>query len=344
MAVTTEIPWGDGTGDKLYFTREASEGNQTVLVSSDANAGAERSKNVIFSAQGVEPKSLGVIQLSGGPTREFDDWVKDGDTHLWIDIVNDFQKPVDIRIRMIGTIDWGDGSAKDTANVTAYTTFSHTYADKGRYRIDLHPTSGTFYIGNATNGINVMGTRTNYYKTSALYQVELGSSIITTISAFAFYYCLGLRKVYIPKNITAIDQQAFAYCRALTQIKFEDASKITSVNNSSFFYQCYALQDIGEFAPSWGTNLSNTIRECSSLTEFRISSGVTSIAVAALNNASALRHLWVYPATPPTVANANAFTFGSSCVIHVPNGKLSAYQSANIWSNYASQMVEMPAA
>ena len=65
MAVTTEISWGDGTSDKIYLTRNASEGNQTVLVSSDANTGAARSKVVTFSASGVTPVTLTVSQAAG---------------------------------------------------------------------------------------------------------------------------------------------------------------------------------------------------------------------------------------------------------------------------------------
>lgn len=51
MAVTTEIPWGDGSGDKIYLTRNASEGDQVVRVSSDAHTGhVSRTKDVTFSA------------------------------------------------------------------------------------------------------------------------------------------------------------------------------------------------------------------------------------------------------------------------------------------------------
>jgi hypothetical protein len=59
----TTIPWGDGTGDNIYLDYSASEGNQTVAVSSDANQGLnKRQKNVTFSASGVSPVSLTVEQ------------------------------------------------------------------------------------------------------------------------------------------------------------------------------------------------------------------------------------------------------------------------------------------
>ena len=344
---TTTIPWGDGSGDNLYFTADSMSGNQNVQVSSDPNTGdTDRTKNVNFQASGVSPQPLQVIQLRGGGCTEFDDWVKDGDTHLWINIVNDYQKAQEIRIKMKGTIDWGDGSTPTSANATAYTTFTHTYSDTGRYRIDLHPTSGTFELGGGGGSANVMGTRTNNtsFRTSVLYQVELGSSIITTLTGYAFYYCYGLRRVYIPKNITSAGSSVFYYCSSLAYLEFEDATKMTTVSNANFFFGCANLQSLGGLAPDWGTTLNSVIRNCYSLTEFTIPSNVTNISAATFSNTYGLQNLWCYPSSPPAVANANAFTnINPSCVIHVPNGKLTAYQTASIWSTYASQMVEMPA-
>lgn len=48
--MVTEIPWNDGSGDKIYLTYSASEGNQTVQVTSDAYAGYnERTKDITFT-------------------------------------------------------------------------------------------------------------------------------------------------------------------------------------------------------------------------------------------------------------------------------------------------------
>ena len=64
MAVTEEIAWGDGSGDKIYLTADAFGGNQTVLVSSDANAGAARTKTVTFTAGNIT-QQLTVNQSAG---------------------------------------------------------------------------------------------------------------------------------------------------------------------------------------------------------------------------------------------------------------------------------------
>lgn len=48
--MTTQVPWGDGSGEKIYLTYGASEGNQTIQVSSDAHTGyLDRTKDIVFS-------------------------------------------------------------------------------------------------------------------------------------------------------------------------------------------------------------------------------------------------------------------------------------------------------
>ena len=49
--MTTQIGWNDGTGEKIYLSYSASEGNQTVTITSDAHTGyVERTRDITFSA------------------------------------------------------------------------------------------------------------------------------------------------------------------------------------------------------------------------------------------------------------------------------------------------------
>ena len=341
---TTQIPWGDGSNDKLYFEADSMVGNQTVAVSSDPNSGAsERSKIVNFNASGVQPQPLQIVQLGSGGI-DFDAWLKDGDTHLWINILNDYQLDQQIRIRMIGTIDWGDGSEKVTANVTEYTTFTHTYTQKGKYRIDLHPTSGTFYLGGGNTTYNVMGTSgtNNYWRAAALYQVEIGSSIITAITMNAFAYCYGLQRIYIPKTITELARNMFYVNSSLREIIFEDETRAVTSNilNQGLYY-CYSLQSISGFSLGGGTLMSATFRNCYCLNKVTIPSTITDIAANTFALMYGLKDFYCLPTTPPTVAAATAFSnLPADCVIYVPIGSLSAYQAKQYWSSYSSQMVE----
>lgn len=48
--MVTEVPWNDGTGEKIYLTYGASEGNQTISVTSDAHTGyVNRTKDIVFT-------------------------------------------------------------------------------------------------------------------------------------------------------------------------------------------------------------------------------------------------------------------------------------------------------
>lgn len=48
--MTTQVEWGDGSGDKIYLTYGASEGTQTIAITSDPNVGyTTRTKDITFS-------------------------------------------------------------------------------------------------------------------------------------------------------------------------------------------------------------------------------------------------------------------------------------------------------
>lgn len=48
--MVTQIGWDDGTGEKIYLSYAASEGNQTVTITSDAHTGyIDRTKDITFS-------------------------------------------------------------------------------------------------------------------------------------------------------------------------------------------------------------------------------------------------------------------------------------------------------
>jgi hypothetical protein len=48
--MVTEVSWNDGSGDKIYLSYSASEGNQTVTITSDAHTGyVTRTKDINFT-------------------------------------------------------------------------------------------------------------------------------------------------------------------------------------------------------------------------------------------------------------------------------------------------------
>lgn len=64
--MTTQVEWGDGSGEKIYLSYAASEGNQTIQVTSDAHTGyVNRTKDINFSiiaGQTTITRTLTVVQ------------------------------------------------------------------------------------------------------------------------------------------------------------------------------------------------------------------------------------------------------------------------------------------
>ena len=269
------------------------------------------------------------------------DWIKDGDTHLWLNISTQDQKNQELRIRMKGTIDWGDGTTEGIS-VTTYTTFTHTYANLGKYRIDLKPTTGTFYLGSSSAYCTMGLLAGRIHIISSLYQVEIGTKEMNYLLGNAFNNVKGLKRVYIPKTITTIGSAIFANCTGLEYVEFEDSTTITSTTISTLFQLCPKLWKCIGFAPTNVTSFGpNVYYYCQTMEEVTIPVNIASLGASSLYLLSNLKDLWCLPTAPPTVANANTFTnFPSTAAIKVPFGSLSAYQAAENWSTYASQMVE----
>ena len=186
---------------------------------------------------------------------------------------------------------------------------------------------------------------------------------VTSIGNNTFQDCYSLASITIPNGVTILDSSTLAYCYSLASITIPNG--VTSINGNTL-QNCYLLASItipesvthigsGAFSSCYllasipilngVTNIdSSTFYNCYSLASITIPNGVTSIGSSAFNNCSSLAYLIFEPTTPPTVANANAFNnLPSDLVVYVPNGTLSAYQSASNYSGISNYMVEMSA-
>ena len=148
---------------------------------------------------------------------------------------------------------------------------------------------------------------------SGLTSVEIGDCV-TSIGKNAFSGCTSLTNATIGNGVTSIVQSAFNQCRNLTSVNIP--SSVTSIGISAFY-------------------------NCISLTSVTIGSGVTSIGGNVFLNCSSLTSITVEAITPPTL-DIRAFDNTNGCPIYVPAQSVSAYQSANYWSNYASRIQAIP--
>ena len=132
---------------------------------------------------------------------------------------------------------------------------------------------------------------------------------VTSIGESAFYNCSSITSVTIPNSVTSIGERAFYECTSLTSVTI--GNSVTSIG-----YQAFAF--------------------CTGLTSVTIGNSVTSIGDHAFTDCSGLTSVTNFANTPQEIEwqvfyNVNK----STCVLYVPAGSISAYQSADQWKSFA---------
>lgn len=152
-----------------------------------------------------------------------------------------------------------------------------------------------------------------------------------------------LTKITLPSNFTYIGSNAFQGCRNLTSITIMNTNTFTQIQSYAFS-GCYALTDF-EFPKNITTIQTYVLQNCQALENLTISETVTNIKTQAFNNVGISTAngvtITMLGSTPPSLVST-AFTNASINKIIVPQGSLTAYQTATNWSAYASYMEEAP--
>lgn len=171
-----------------------------------------------------------------------------------------------------------------------------------------------------------------------------------------FYDCTSLEMICPQKAKTYIHGEAFRACSSLRRFTKPDY-KIT--DGSYHFYYCHSIDsvDIRNDCPDMVayscyvarritihegvTSIgSQAVYNCYATEIFSIASTVTNIAAQAFCHCGGARRIKFLPSTPPTVANANAFTgIPADCVVEVPATSLEAYKAATNYGSIAAQMI-----
>ena len=201
-------------------------------------------------------------------------------------------------------------------------------------------TKGAFYDCRSLNAATIPDSIRSIEESAFQNCYSLSAVIIpdkvTSIGNSAFQNCYSLSAVTIPDKVTSIGNSAFSGCRSLSAITIPNS--IRSIEESAFS-GCRSLSavTISDKVTSIG---KNAFQNCYSLGAVTIPNIVTSIGSSVFGGCYSMIEYHLKPMTPPTI-QANTFNnIPSDCIIYVPIGTLSAYQSASNWSIYASQMVE----
>ncbi len=188
----------------------------------------------------------------------------------------------------------------------------------------------TVEYNNKTYSVTRIGTSA-FRDCTGLTSVTIPSSV-TTIDDYAFQGCSNLTSLDLPPYLEIIDEYVFRYCTSLTSIVIPNT--VTSIGRYSF-YGCTSLTDaiIGNGV----TEISYSVfRNCSALQRVTIFSGAH-IFPNVFTGCDALTEITCWATTPPYIyIDTFASSHYSNAQLYVPVGKKSAYQSANIWSNFTN--------
>jgi|GEM_PF-2846127 len=141
---------------------------------------------------------------------------------------------------------------------------------------------------------------------------------VTTIGETAFQSCFGLTAVNLPSTLVTIPYGIFKYCTGLIGT-FKLPESTTSIGLGAFAY-------------------------CSALNSINIPNSVTAIGQAAFMQCTNLASIWAYRPNPvdlSAVSNVFDYVNKATCILYVPGGSKSAYQSASKWKDFTN-ITEMP--
>ncbi len=171
-----------------------------------------------------------------------------------------------------------------------------------------------------------------FYQCTGLASVEIPNSV-KSIGDNAFSGCTGLKSVEIPNSVTSIGDSAFSGCTGLTSLTI--GNSVESIGYAAFA-GCEGLTSLT--IPNSVTSIGDhAFYRCAGLTSLTIGNNVDTIKVAAFADCIGLSMMMVKASTPPTLTDSNVFTgVTTSIPVYVPNDSLSAYQSADVWSNFTN--------
>ena len=228
-------------------------------------------------------------------------------------------------------VDWGDGTVE-----TLSTNTSHIYTNAGIYII-----SGEYVMlqGDLLDCVYVecnKGSVTNTLSPSSkILKTILNRNTATITSMFAS--CSNLQEVYL-LNAISIEQSTFQNCSSLETVYIP---KIANIGDSAFL-GCSSLKNIT--IPASVISIGDSaFWECTSLTTLTIPASVTSIGGNAFWKCTSMQEYHFLSTTPPILGNDYVFNnIPANCVIYVPASAVTAYQTANNWSDYASYIQAEP--
>lgn len=164
----------------------------------------------------------------------------------------------------------------------------------------------------------------------------------TLIADDAFANCDMLKSVEVSNRVETIGKRAFSGCVRLEKVVI--GNRVASIGDSAF-YNCGSLKDVKMGSAIISID-KGAFENCRSLESVTIPSYVASIGDGAFYNCTSLTTIYCKAVTPPKLGGRGVFAYDVGgvgkfleCKIYVPKESLKAYQTAEVWSEYADRIV-----
>ena len=171
---------------------------------------------------------------------------------------------------------------------------------------------------------------------------------MSSIGSSAFWECVNLTSLNIPKNVNSIGDSAFSGCCSLTSIQVENGNlKYDSRNNCNAIIEKHANFLI---AGCKNTQIPNGVTSIGAyafmdfydLPSLRIPETVTYIGMCAFQNWMKLANVYCYsrdvPYTSPMAFKDSGIDF---ITLHVPSDSINKYKVEEPWKNF-KRIVALP--
>lgn len=144
----------------------------------------------------------------------------------------------------------------------------------------------------------------------------------------------GVDEFVFPSGVTQIRQNGL-YRTKFKSVTIPDEVRISTAREFSFLAYNTELTHV-DFGSGLTRLDESFCSNCTALASVTIPSQITLINYRAFGGCTSLREVIVEATTPPSL-NSNALP-SNVTDIYVPDASVSAYQSANVWSSYASKI------
>ena len=127
---------------------------------------------------------------------------------------------------------------------------------------------------------------------------KISSSTKVTAATGAFSSCTSLKSITLPARLFSIGKSAFVNCTALTEVKFEEGSRLDTINDCAFWGTGLTSIVLPSSLTtlSTGTSTNETVsvfRDCTKLISVTLSANMTSLNRLSFFGCTSLREILV---------------------------------------------------